>query len=341
MSRTPRRRASSALLRARSRTLFFTALTIVALALGHRLGAGGGAFGAAAGAWTISVAHRRGTSLAHSFAVGDWLLLGLILAVSGGVGSWLVCAIPLLVLAQLLPSERGEWPFLVAPVIVLAIVVAIADPTLGGSRSVGLAKIFVLTLAGIGAAQAVVRGRARGEGQRRRRRVQAVNVDPTTGFYAQARLHELLTLRLEQAQGEHRPLSVACLVVDHFTDTRNFFGAAGAEQIVAVIARRLQHALSSDDLAFRVAPDTFILALDKKTLPEAQAFTETLCHDVSAHLIGRQRQTLRAGVAAYPERRTPQDLLLAAHEAVRRPAPVPAEVGRTVRRREPRLAAAH
>ena len=341
MSKATRRRRPSALSRARFRTLFFTLLTFAALALGLRLGAGGAAAGVAAGAWSVAVARNRGISLTHSFAVADWLLLGVIVAVSGGARSSLLFAVPLLVLAQLLPSERAEWPFLVAPVLVLTIVVAIADPTLGGNRAEGLAKVFALTAAGIIAVYEIKRPRARGAARRGSRRAsRAVSVDSTTGFYTQARLHDLVALRMNEARDAHQPLSVICVEMDHFADMRDFLGAAGAEAVVQSVARRLQRLLAADDLAFRVAPDTFVLALTGRTLPQAQTLANTLCHDVGAHLIGRHRQTLSAGAASFPTTRSLQDLLVEAHDAIRHAPPVPAHVGGAVRRRSPRLAAA-
>jgi GGDEF domain-containing protein len=104
------------------------------------------------GVWSISVARSRGRSLSHTFVVCDWLLLGLTLALSGGMGSPLLAAVPLLVIVQLLPSDKAEWPYLVGPSLLVAIVLAIADPSLGGHKVFALGALAGLVLAGWAAA---------------------------------------------------------------------------------------------------------------------------------------------------------------------------------------------
>jgi hypothetical protein len=103
------------------------------------------------GVWSISVARGRGRSLSHTFVVCDWLLVGLTLALSGGMGSPLLVAVPLLVIVQLLPSDKAEWPYLVGPSLLVPIVLAIADPSLGGHKVFALGALAGLVLAGFAA----------------------------------------------------------------------------------------------------------------------------------------------------------------------------------------------
>ena len=67
-----------------------------------------------------------------------------------------------------------------APTLLLVIVLAIADPSLGGDRAAGFAKLVVLVAAGGVAAHALRRAPP---APRRPARV-----DPTTGFYTGERL---------------------------------------------------------------------------------------------------------------------------------------------------------
>ena len=89
---------------------------------------------------------------------------------------------PLLVVAQLLPSEKAEWPYLVGPSLLLPIVLAIADPTLGGHRIFALGALAGLVLAGFALAVRLRRV------PRRSRTASAPAVDATTGYYGRPRL---------------------------------------------------------------------------------------------------------------------------------------------------------
>jgi GGDEF domain-containing protein len=75
------------------------------------------------------------------------------------------------------------------------------------------------------------------------------------------------------------------------------------------VARRARRHLRSDDLAFRVAPDAFLLALPGRDLGAARAVAAAIDEDVAASLIGGRRQRLESGVACFPTVRRLDDLL--------------------------------
>jgi diguanylate cyclase (GGDEF)-like protein len=254
------------------------------------------AIAAGFGAWSISIARGRGRSLSQSFVVCDWLLLGLTLVLSGGVSSPLLVAVPLLVVAQLLPSEKGEWPYLVGPSLLLPIVLAIADPTLGGHRIFALGALVGLVLAS------------------------APAVDATTGYYGRSRLRTLLPAELASAEAAHEPLALVCVRLDHFRDLHDFRGAEGSEAVVRTVARRLKATLGPDDLAFRLSPDTLVFTLRGHDARAARAWAQTAGHEVAGRLIERHRQTLSFGHAAYPPLHDPRTLLDEALAAVAAPA---------------------
>lgn len=311
MSRPPRRRRSPALLRGRFRTLFFALLAIAALALGHWAAAVPALMGVALGTYSVQVARTRHEDLAHTFAVLDWLLLGCTLVFSGGAESWLLGAVPVLAMGQLAGAPRKEWPYLLAPTLLLLVLLAIADPSLGGSRAGGVAKVVVLAAGGWVAATRLKRAPAR------RRR--PARVDETSGFYTGERLEELLSAGMDAALAEHRPLSVVCLRLEHFQDCRDFLGPERSEQLVRGVARRIERRLAADDRAFRVRADSFVLVLAGRTLAEARGLADEVAHDVSSNLIAGRRQTLAAGASSFPTIRRLPDLLAAArHEALSR-----------------------
>jgi GGDEF domain-containing protein len=248
----------------------------------------------------------------HTFVVLDWLLLGCTLVFSGGADSWLLGGLPLLAMGQLAGAPHSEWPYLLTPSLLLLVVLAIADPSLGGSQAGGVVKVLVLAGGGWVAATRIKRAPAR---QRRPARV-----DDTTGLYTGERLRELLAAGMETALAEHQPLSVVHLRLEHYEDSRNFLGQQGSEQLVRAVAHRIERHLGHDGRAFRVGRDCFVLTLPGSTLAEAREVSQAVAHDVSSNLIAGGRQTLASGAASFPTVRRLDDLLAAAREGCLTPA---------------------
>ena len=324
MNRPPRRRRDPALLRARYRTLFFVLLTLIALALGHAAAAAPALAGALVGVYSVRVARRRPAELAHTFVVVDWALLGIALALSGGAGSWLLLAVPFLALGQLAGAPRQEWPFLVGPSLLVVVVLAIADPSLAGSRPLAVAKIAVLVAGGCVAAS---RLHLRPATNARPRHIPKVDV--STGLSTPACLPAYLDAQAAAALAEHRPLSVVYVRLEHFADSRNFLGAEGSEELVRGVARRAERRVGPDGRAFRVRQDGLVLVLPGVSLAEARQAAEELAHEVSGSLIGGRRQTLATGVSSFPTVRRIEDLLAAARDEAM-PAAVSTEGAGTV-----------
>jgi GGDEF domain-containing protein len=324
VSRPSRRRRDPALLRARYRTLFFLLLTVLALSLGYRAAAVPALAGALIGVYSVRVARIRPIELAHTFVVLDWLLLGLALALSGGAESWLLGALPLLAMGQLAGAPRSEWPFLVGPALGLVVVLAIADPSLGGSRAGGVAKVAVLIAGGCVAAT-----RLRRRPAARRRQPRAPRVDVSTGLSTAACLPSFLEGGMAAALAEHRPLSIVYVRLDHYNDSRSFLGNEGSEKLVRGVARRAERRLSPDGRAFRVRPDGLVLVLPGLSLAEARRTAADLAREVSGNLIAGRRQTLSTGASSFPTVRGMEDLLTAARDEAL-PAAAPTEVAGTV-----------
>lgn len=326
MSRSSRRRRNAALLRARYRTLFFLLLTALALALGRHAAAAPATAGALVGLWSVRVAHRRPAELSHTFVVLDWALLGIVLALSGGAESWLLLMVPFLPMGQLAGTPRGEWPYIVGPALLLVVILAIADPSLGGSRTLSIAKVVVLVAGGCVAAS---RLRRRPASATRSRAARAPKVDVSTGLSTAACLPDYLAAGTATALAEHRPLSVVYVRLQHFEDSRNFLGTEGSEELVRGVARRAERRVAADGRAFRVRPDALVLVLPGLSLVEARALAADLAHEVSASLIGGRRQTLAIGASSFPTVRRTNDLLAAARDEAL-PATAPATVAGTV-----------
>jgi GGDEF domain-containing protein len=298
-------------------------LAVVSLALGYPAAAAPAIAGALLGVWSVHVARLRPDELAHTFVVLDWLLLGLTLALSGGAQSWLLGAVPLLAVGELAGAPRAQWVYLVGPALLLIVVPAIADPSLGGSRTGAVAKVAVLVGGGCVAATRLHRRPAG------RRQPHAPKVDVSTGLSTAACLPAFLESRAAAALEEHRPLSVVFVRLEHFEDSRNFLGAEGGEELVRGVARRAERRLSADGRAFRVRPDSLVLVLPGLSLGEARQTAADLGHEVSASLIAGRRQTLATGASSFPTVRDFGDLLAAARDEAQPTVP-PAEVAGTV-----------
>lgn len=306
MSRPPRKRRDPALLRGRFRTVFFAVVAVVALALGCGYASLPAAVGVLLGLWSVQVARSRDDHLSFTFVACDWLLLGCVLVFAGGAESWLLAAIPALALGQLAVSPRSAWPYLLAPTLLLLVVLAIADPSLGGSRLSAVAKIAVLAAGGWIAAT-----RLRRAPETRRR---PALVDASTGLYTAERLDDVLEPRMAEALETHEPLSIVVLRMDHYRDTRDFLGAERTEELARGVARRIQRALGPQDTPFRVRGDIFVLALPGRALDEARALAAGIGHDVSSSLIGGRRQTLSVGASSFPTVRDLSTLLASARD---------------------------
>lgn len=298
-------RRSPELLRARYRVIFFLIFTLMCSLAGGRasLLIASAGFVLALISWRIALA--QGPSLSMTFATLDWLVVGLTLALAGGTRSWLLFALPLLTLAELVPSTRHERPVVVAPALAMLAVLLIADPALGSTRFVGMMKVAGLVFGG--ALPAVAAGQPRRRRHEVGRHVPAV--DRTTGFSTLSRVAVLLGALLAEATEEHEPLSVVCVRLDAFPQTLTFLGPQRAEAVVAGVARRARRRLRSGDLAFRVSSDTFLLALRGRLPGQARTEAAGLRHDVSSTVVEQQRQTVSTGVASYPAARTLESLL--------------------------------
>lgn len=334
MTRPPRRRRNAALSRGRLRILLFLILACAAVALGEYAALALCTFGLLCGFVSVGVARARGDDLAHSFAVLDWLVFGCVLAASGGTASWLLPAVPLLAVGQLAAAPRQDWPYLLAPSLLLAIVLAIADPSLGGSRLLGVLKLAVLVTGGVVAASRLHRARPS--------RRAAPKVDVLTGMYAASRLEPILADQMAAALREHRPLGVVHARLEHFEDARNFLGPEGSDDLVRSVSRRLERLLPTDGIAFRVSPDAFVAVLPGLSLSETLDLAEQVAHEIGADLIGGRRQTVATGVSTFPAVRDLHALLAAAREgaaaeAVPRATPRGAPARRRPVRRRARL----
>lgn len=308
MSRPPQGHRAPAVLRSRLRPLLFVLLAITALLVGAPYAALAAFLGVLLGLVSMVVARSRGHELAYTFVVVDWLLLGSAISLAGGVHSWLLLAVPFFAAAYLSISPRLEWPYLVAPALVLLIVLTIADPSLGGNKALGVSIIVLLVAGGVIGAQRL--------SVKRHRLVRPARVDAATGLYPAERLHELGSVRLAVAAAEAMPMSlVYAQLAPH--DGHRGLSVRSHGALAREVARRLRGQLQRQDLAFRLPPNGFALLLPGRSADDARMLAAKAAEQVSSGLIAGQRQTLVFGVAAFPPGGSIDELLATAQSEAR------------------------
>lgn len=304
MSRPPRGQRNPAVLRSRFRPVLFLLLATGALLVGAPWAALAAFFGVLVGLASMVVARSRGHELAYTFVVVDWLLLGCAVSLAGGMHSWLLIAVPFFAAAYLSISPRLEWPYLVAPALVLLIVLAIADPSLGGNKVLGISLITVLVAGGVLGAHRLSLKRAHV--------VRPVRVDATTGLYPVERLHELGSVRLAVAAAEAEPVSLVYAQMAPLDGGHHGLSVRSRGALAREAARRLRGHLERRDLAFRLPQDGFALLLPGRSADAARVLAAKAAEEISSDLIAGQRQTLVFGVASFPPGNSIDELLAVA-----------------------------
>lgn len=296
-------------MRGRYRVLFFALLGAGAYATNHPVAVLPAGLGLVIGLLSIGVATRRPQQLAHSFAVADWLLLGCALALAGGVDSWLLGAVTLLAAGQLGVSPQHDRPYLLAATPLLLIVLAIADPSLGGNQATSVVVLLMLLAGGVIAAYRLSPDRSR--------RARPARIDSVSGFLTAERLPGMAAVRLDVAHADDQPLSLVYLRLQDVEVGRGRLSRRHYEALIRNVAACLESQLGENDLAFSLPPNAFVLLLPGRSLSEARESASKAAHEVAADLTAGRRQTLAAGAASFPAASTFDELLTAARDEAR------------------------
>lgn len=296
-------------MRGRYRVLFFVLLGAGAYATGHPAAVLPAGLGLVIGLLSIGVAKRRPQHLAHSFAVADWLLLGCALALAGGVDSWLLGAVTLLAAGQLGVSPQHDRPYLLAATPLLLVVLAIADPSLGGSHATSVIILLMLLAGGVIAAHRLSPDRSR--------RARSGRSDSVSGFLAGERLPGMAAVRMGVAHADDQPLSLVYIRLQDAEVGRGRFSKRDDEALIRNAAACLESQLGENDLAFRLAPKAFVLLLPGRPLSEARESASKAAREVASGLIAGRRLTLAIGAASFPSASSFDELLAAARDEAR------------------------
>ena len=107
-------------------------------------------------------------------------------------------------------------------------------------------------------------------------------------------------------------LSVAMLDIDHFKSVNDTYGHPVGDQVIRSLAWLLKGRLRSTDLIGRYGGEEFIVALADVGPDEAWVVLDRIRRDFAklphTHVDGTMRASFSAGIAAFPEYRTPTEL---------------------------------
>ncbi len=132
-----------------------------------------------------------------------------------------------------------------------------------------------------------------------------VTLDPLTNLFNRRHFFELTRKELERSQRYHRPLSVIMLDIDHFKQVNDQFGHLVGDRVIVEVARRIQKALRSVDMACRYGGEEFAVLLPETTLMQAEMVASRLWKlvtrqpTVSGELV--LKITVSVGVATYQQ----------------------------------------
>ncbi|MEZ5126032.1 MAG: hypothetical protein R2826_07270 [Thermoleophilia bacterium] len=250
-----------ALLRARLRGGIFVLLAASAWLIGDPVASVPAVLGILIAVVAVLVARCNPHRFAHSFVVVDWLILGCVLALSGGAHSWLLWSVPVLIAGELAVSPRQEWPYMVAASLPCLVVLKIADPQLGGSQIGGVIIFATLLTGGVAAAQRLSLARTR--------RQRSPRLDPHTGLFAEERVMGIASAHLEAAAAQGNGVSLAYLRFDRPRRRLAHRRAGQADSFAKNLTELLRNEIGHDGQAFRIQPQAFIAVMPGRSRPEA------------------------------------------------------------------------
>jgi diguanylate cyclase (GGDEF)-like protein/PAS domain S-box-containing protein len=138
--------------------------------------------------------------------------------------------------------------------------------------------------------------------------------DPLTGLPNRVQLRERVERMLRHPVTGGRAAAILMLDLDHFKNANDSLGHAGGDQLLQVMARRLQGCTRRRDLVTRFGGDEFVLVQAPGPQPQAaKALAERIIKAVAEpfDIDGRRVLTgVSIGVALAPETGADMDLLL-------------------------------
>lgn len=134
--------------------------------------------------------------------------------------------------------------------------------------------------------------------------IKLAHYDALTGLGNRAKLHEEIEFLIKKAHRSAAPFAVLFGDLDHFKEVNDTLGHEAGDQLLKVVARRLQKSLRHEDSVCRLGGDEFVILLQDVTKFEAVvSVADKLIKKISKPIkIGSQRVQvgMTLGVALHP-----------------------------------------
>lgn len=149
----------------------------------------------------------------------------------------------------------------------------------------------------------------------------AANHDVLTGLPNRRLLHDRLGQAIIRSNRSGRMLAVCYLDLDGFKQVNDTFGHDAGDEVLRIVARRLNMVLRGDDTVARLGGDEFVLLLGELSNEEGAAqLLHRLLQDIAQPILIRDTSanvTASIGVTFYPkDQSSPDQLLNHADEAM-------------------------
>lgn len=152
-----------------------------------------------------------------------------------------------------------------------------------------------------------------------RKLTDAARTDPLTGLPNRVAVQEVLAREIERAKPDSRPVSVLVLDTDRFKSFNDRHGVEGGDRILNDLGTLLEGSARLPDTVARTSGGEFALVLPETNKHSAFILAEELLTKIRDSVgNAREKITVSAGVASYPEHgERVGELLGAADEAMR------------------------
>jgi diguanylate cyclase (GGDEF)-like protein len=128
--------------------------------------------------------------------------------------------------------------------------------------------------------------------------------DGLTRVFNRRYLTETLRREVARCKRYARPISMVMINIDQFTAINERFGKLIGDQVLRLVAKRLESVLRQEDMLARIGGDTFALAMVEADLEDAAEISERCRVAVGCEPIvtpvGPIRVTISLGIAARP-----------------------------------------
>lgn len=137
--------------------------------------------------------------------------------------------------------------------------------------------------------------------------------DELTGLPNRRHAQDLLDREASRAHGEHAPLSVCMIDLDHFKRVNDTMGHGAGDQVLRLVAQHSQAVLRATDVLTRWGGEEFLLLLPDTEPADAKRVVERLRIHMSSEDVWRERPELRVtfsgGITAHLEGEKMQETL--------------------------------